>query len=215
MKLLDRLLKRNNPGAKNPVFVEAGRRGGIKSGQVRRARAEQRRSMEAEASPTAATVASDTIRESFTVDPTEVAERVKALLETSMEPGSLEPIEPTASPPLQTETFPAEETTEEGGALEGSVLSSLEPALEATESELSDIRSVLPSPQNIEKAKEELEEIRYIFKIPYTLSILEKLSNMGAGKVKAPEENEQDIEASKEEARRVDEEVDRILRGVL
>jgi len=48
--------------------------------------------MEAEASPTAATVASDTIRESFTVSPTELAElaeRVKASkpLETSSKDG--------------------------------------------------------------------------------------------------------------------------------
>jgi len=207
--LLDRLLKRKRVGAKNPVFVEAGRRGGIRSGEVRRARAERRRSLEVEASPTAATDASDTIRESFTGDPTELAEKVSVLLEAPMEPGSLEPIEPTASP-ASMEPLSGEEMEEEGGAPEVSVLSSLERALE--EAELSDITSVLPSPQHIEKAKEELEDIKYMFEIPYTMSILEKLSNRGAGEAKTPEAIELDIKASKEEVGRLDEEVRRILR---
>jgi len=168
MGLLEKL-KRKKPGAKNPVFVEAGRRGGIRSGQVRRARAERRRSMKAEASPTAATDASDTIRESFTGDPTKVAEKVAAILEIPIESRSLEPIEVTASH-ASMEPSSGEEMEEEGGALEGSALSSLEPALEETEAklsdikqirerpeaELTDIKSMLPSPQLLEKAMEEL-----------------------------------------------------------
>jgi len=141
MGLLEKL-KRKRVGAKNPVFVEAGRRGGIRSGEVRRASAEQRRLMEAEASPTAATDASDGINESFSVSPTELAERVKALLRTPMELGSLEPIL-------------GEEMEEEGGAPEVSVHSRLERALEETEAELSDIRRLLPSQQHVEKARRE------------------------------------------------------------
>lgn len=110
MGLLEKL-KRKRVGAKNPVFVEAGRRGGIRSGEVRRARAERRRSLEAEASPT------------------EVAERVKALLRTPMEPGPSEPIEVTASP-ASMEPIPREEMEEEGGAPEASAFSSLYHALE-------------------------------------------------------------------------------------
>jgi len=199
VKLLDKLLKRKNLGVKNPVFVEAGRRGGLRSGEVRRAKAERRRSMEAEASPTVATDASDTIREGFTVSPTKLAEEVAVLLKTPSETGPMEPIEVTV-PPTKMEAAPAEEMIEEGGALEGSVLSSLEPALEETEAELTDTKSMLPSPQLVEKAMEELEHVKqHVFEIPYTLSILEKLSNRGAGKV--------------EETRSVSEEVKRILQG--
>jgi len=225
VKLLDKLLKRKNPGVKNFVFVEAGRRGGIRSGEVRRAKARQRRSM-AEASPTAATDASDGINESFTVSPTEVAEKIAALLGTPMEPRSLKPIEVTASP-ASMEPISGEEMEEEGGALEVSVLSSLEPALEVTEVELSDIKqilerpeaeltdikSMLPSPQLVEKAMEELEYVKPVFKIPYTLSIFEKLSNRGAGKGRISEESEKGVEVSKEEVSSLAEEVKRILQG--
>lgn len=195
MGLLEKL-KRKKPRAKNPVFVEAGRRGGIRSGQVRRAKAEQRRLLEEG------------------ISPTELAEKVAAILKTPIEPRSLEPIEETASP-ATVELVPAEETTEEVGTPEASVLSSLERALDEAKSELSDIRRLLPSQQHVEKAMEELEYIKHIFEIPYTMSILEKLSNRGAGEVKAPEEVERGIEALREEAKRVNEEVDRILRGLL
>lgn len=150
--------------------------------------------MEAEASPTAATDASNGINESFTGDPTNLAEKVLALLETSREPGPMEPIE-AIDQPTTAELAPAEEMTEEGGALEGSFLSSLEPALEATEAELSDIRRLLPSQQHVEKAMEELEHVKqHVFEIPYTMSILEKLSNRGAGKVRTSEESEKGVE---------------------
>lgn len=227
MKLLDKLLKRKNPGVKNPVFVEAGRRGGIRSGEVRRAKAEARRLMEEGVSPTAATDASNGINESFSVSPTELAEKVAALLENPGEPDPMEPIEVMA-PPNTMESASAEEMTEEGGALEDSILSSLEPALEETEAELSDIKQIrerteaeltdikriLPSPQLVEKAMEELEHIKqHVFEIPYTLSILEKLSNRGAGKVRTSEVSEKGVEVSKEETRSVAEEVKRILRA--
>ncbi len=209
MGLLDKL-KRKRPGAKNPVFVEAGRRGGIKSGQVRRARAEQRRLLE-EGSP-----------------PTELAEKVAALLKKPRKPSSMESIEAENSL-TSVELAPSEEKGGEGGTHEDLALSSLERALDEAESEVSrlrkacemkesellDMRRLLPSPQHIEKAMDELEYVKYLFEIPYTLSILEKLSNIGAGKVKTPEESEKCVEASKEEAMRVDEEVDRILRELL
>lgn len=210
MGLLEKL-RRKRVEAKNPVFVEAGRRGGIRSGEVRRARAERRRSMEAEASPTAATDASDDINESFSLSPTEIAERVKALLRTPMEPGPSEPIEVTASP-ASMEPILGEEMEEEGGAPEASVHSSLERALEETEAELSDIKRILPSPQLIEKAREELEYVKYIYDIHYTLSILENLAKRGAGKVENPEGVDQGNEASRKGARDLTEEVKRILK---
>ena len=204
MGLLEKL-KLMRVGAKNPVFVEAGRRGGIRSGEVRRVRAEQRRLMEEG------------------ISPTELAERVKALLRTPMEPGSLEPIV-TASP-ASMEPIPGEEMEEEGGAPEVSVHSSLERALEATEAELSDIKQIrerteaeltdikriLPSPQLIEKAREELEYVKYLYDIHCTLGILENLAKRGAGKVENPEDIDQGNEASRKGARDLTEEVKRIL----
>ena len=193
------------------MFVEAGRRGGLRSGEVRRARAEQRRAMEAGASPTTATDASEGITESFTGDPTKLAEKVPALLETPSETGPMEPIEVTA-PPTTMEPAPTEEMTEEGGALEGSALSSLEPSLEETEAELSDIRRLLPSQQHVEKAMEELEYVKHMFDVPCTLSILEELSKRGAGKVENPEDIDQGNEALRKGAMDLTEEVKRILK---
>jgi len=206
MGLLEKL-RRKRVGAKNPVFVEAGRRGGIRSGEIRRARAEQRRLMEEG------------------ISPTELAEKVAALLETPMEPGPMEPIEVTASP-ASMEAIHGEEMEEEGGALEAPAPSRLERTLEetetepseikqireSTEAELAEIRSMLPSSQHIEKAREELEEIKYIFNTTYTSSILEKLAKIGAGKVENPEDIDQGNEASRKGARNLTEEVRRILR---
>ena len=186
-------LKRKRVGAKNTMFVEAGRRGGLRSEEVRRARAEQRRLME--------------------VSAIEVAERVKALLRTPMEPGSSEPIL-------------GKEREEEGGAPEASVHSSLERALEETEVELSDmkqirerteaeladIKRILPSPELIEKAREELEYVKYLYDIHYTLSILENLANRGGvGKVENLEGVDQGDEALRKGAGDLTEAVKRIL----
>ena len=205
MEVLDKLLKRKKPKVKNPVFVEAGRRGGIRSGEVRRAKVKQKRSTGADA--------------------TKVAVEVAALLKTPTEPGFKEPIEPTASPPIQMERVHTEEAMEEGVAPESPVLSSLERTLEEakaelsfikqvrerTEAELRDIKRIMPSPQLIDKAREELEDVKYIFTMPYTVGILENLSKRGAGKVKTLEEIERGIEASRKEERDLREEVKRIL----
>jgi len=191
MGLLEKL-KLKRVGAKNPVFVEAGRRGGIRSGEIRRARAEQRRLMEEG------------------ISPTELAEKVAALLETPKEPGPMEPIEVTASP-ASMEAIHGEEMEEEGGALEPPAPSRLERALEETEAELSDIRRLLPSQQHVEKAMEELEYVKHMFEVPCTLSILEELSKRGAGKVENPEDIDQGNEASRKGASDLTEEVKRIL----
>jgi len=52
-----------------------------------------------------------------------------------------------------------------------------------------------------------------VFEIPCTLSILEKLSNRGAGEVRASEESEKGVEVSRGETWSVSEEVKRILQG--
>ena len=72
---------------------------------------------------------------------------------------------------------------------------------------------MLPSLQLVEKAMEELEYVNHVFKISYTLSILEKLSNRGAGNAKTPEVIEKGIEASRKESGALIEEVKRILRA--
>lgn len=160
MKLLDRLLRRKKPGAKNPVFVEAGRRGGIRSGEVPRARAKQRRSMGAEVSPTEP--------EPAKMEQEEVSDLVKKLLqevveeaaplEAPMEPGPMEPIEATASIQIRAEAAPREEEGE--AALEASVLSRLEQALGEAEAEVSRIRRIR------EKAEVELSRMRVMFQTP-------------------------------------------------